>query len=196
MSVDQMLSEQLNRHVRNESDNITGRHSSLILGSGRRFYSAPLTDEEQKVLKKARNRKRFYLKNCYVNSRRLMSGFVRDGIDVTYVEGFMMIRSRGNFTFEHGWLSLNDKLIDPTSDIFGEFDESDIAVIGVEFDPAKLTHCIQEYGLPNTFPILEAIATWRAGRTPNIDEFQKFQCFSEAIIKPAKLDGHHHEAKV
>lgn len=89
------------------------KYSSMeeyVLRNGRFFDSAPLTAEERERVFDAIDRygRRFPIKQCYYNSQMLLLFGGEPGF--RYVEGYVS----SVFPILHGWLTLNDKVIDLT----------------------------------------------------------------------------------
>lgn len=83
-----------------------------VLQNGRLYESQPLTDEELGWLFKLINGKRFAVKQCYYNSQLFLmdAKFHDHEHELRYVEGY----SIGVIPVQHGWLTLNGKVIDLT----------------------------------------------------------------------------------
>jgi len=85
-----------------------------VLKNGQDYSSQVMTDIEVKRLERAvkRYRRDFPIKQCFYNSQMLLTfGFDQsDENDVFYVEGY----SNAIIPIQHGWLSLNGKVIDLT----------------------------------------------------------------------------------
>jgi hypothetical protein len=118
-----------------------------VLRQGRPFASAKLTEAERRVAKAAIDfyrvrRDRFRAQECFMNSQEVL--FDDETERLTYVEGFAWTHTL--FPVLHGWLAINDKVVDvtlpPTTrreasrkeprQVLGEFDGR--SYFGVPFD--------------------------------------------------------------
>jgi hypothetical protein len=86
-----------------------------VLREGRPFLSAKLTEAERRVVKNAIDfyrvrRDRFRARECFMNSQEVL--FDDESQRLVYVEGFAWTLAL--FPVLHGWLAINDKVIDVT----------------------------------------------------------------------------------
>jgi hypothetical protein len=90
---------------------------ALVLGAGRSYSSQPLTTSERPVVQNAirlfHNRGYiFESKLCFFNAQ-MLARLWRGG-ELVYVEGYRFDARLGS-PILHGWVTINDKVIDPTA---------------------------------------------------------------------------------
>jgi len=86
-----------------------GPHGWYVAEAGVRFLSTPLTDDEAVIARAAVGRRKFRIKQCFDNARRLVNGDKTKTLQ--YIEGF---RAHGGFAHLHAWVTIHGKVIDPT----------------------------------------------------------------------------------
>ena len=91
----------------------------FVIANGKEYVSEPLTPDENRIFIESSKRTLLYLqkrdfpiKECFVNSQRLMFGD-RSNL-IRYVEGYVLCGGIIPFPIHHGWLDLNGKVIDVT----------------------------------------------------------------------------------
>jgi len=83
-----------------------------LLQHGKWFESQSLTKDERAKLLLVLGKERFPIKECFSNSQKVIVYHKRAGLK--YFEGYFF-REGICFPILHGWLSLNDKVIDLTA---------------------------------------------------------------------------------
>jgi hypothetical protein len=97
-----------------------------VANTGTAYRSAPLTEEERRVVEVARGKEHFPAKACFHNAQRLVLGDTTGNLH--YAEGFK------DDCFHHGWVLINGKVIDLTQghgNVLGTFDENRTSYFGV-----------------------------------------------------------------
>jgi hypothetical protein len=90
---------------------------ALVVGAGRSYSSQPLTTSEHRVVQDAIRVFHdrgfiFESKRCFFNAQML--AWLWRGGELVYVEGYRL-DARIGFPILHGWVTINDKVIDPTA---------------------------------------------------------------------------------
>ena len=122
-------------------------HHSYIAEHGRQFTSAELTPAELDYISNIQWDRRAP-KECYLNSQ--IEALIlpkQPDIDLKYVEGY--VRPGVSIGIEHAWLSINEKLVDPTIRIsqppgrITSIIPADWEFWGVELDTQLCLHAIE-----------------------------------------------------
>lgn len=102
--------------------------AEYLLTKGRGFTSQPLSDVEERLVKRWMGKESYPPRQCWWNAR-LLARRSRGGL--VYVEGYASTERLG-LPLEHAWCELDGKVVDPTWKVYGTFDEP-AAYFGVSF---------------------------------------------------------------
>lgn len=80
----------------------------FVLKFGKEFVSAPLTDDEERIVCEAAARQTFSQKQCFSNSQMLVLADRTE--QLRYSEGFVFFV----IPIHHGWATINNKIVDVT----------------------------------------------------------------------------------
>lgn len=88
----------------------------FVVSNGQLFNSQSLTPEEYAILYAAAGNVRYPIKQCFANSQQIVSNDTTGKL--VYVEGY----ASGIIPIHHGWVSINNKVIDLTMRVYEVID--------------------------------------------------------------------------